>query len=41
LEYFAVFELGDKLLRPTLRILETRSGKRIRYEDTRARKAAR
>jgi type IV secretory pathway VirB10-like protein len=40
-EYYAVFELGDKLLRPTLRVLENRSGKRVKYQDAEARKAAR
>ena len=41
MEYVAVFELGDGVLRPALRILETRSGKRINYQDAQARKAAR
>lgn len=40
-EYVAVFEIGDRALRPTLRILETRSGKRIKFQDAAARKAAR
>jgi hypothetical protein len=40
-EYFAVFELGDGVLRPALRILETRSGKRVNFQDANARKAAR
>ena len=38
---FAVFELGDGVLRPALRILETRSGKRINYQDAQARRLAR
>lgn len=40
-EHFAVFELGDRVLRSILRILETRSGRRIDYEDAAARRAAR
>jgi len=40
-EHYAVFDLGDRALRPTLRILESRSGKRIKYQDAGARKAAR
>jgi hypothetical protein len=40
-EHFAVFEIGDGVLRPTLRILETRTGKRIHYQDADSRKAAR
>jgi vacuolar-type H+-ATPase subunit I/STV1 len=37
----AVFELGDGILKETLRILESRSGKRIRYQDAEARRSAR
>ena len=40
-EHFAVFELGDGGLRSTLRILETRTGRRIKYEDAAARRRAR
>jgi len=40
-EHVAVFELGESVLRPTLKIIETRSGKRITYQDVDARKAAR
>jgi hypothetical protein len=40
-EHIAVFEFGEGVLRPTLRIVETRSGKRITYQDAAARKAAR
>ena len=32
---------SESVLRPTLRIVETRSGKRVTYQDTAARKAAR
>jgi hypothetical protein len=37
----AVFELGDAILRPTLRILESRTGKRVHYQDAEARRSAR
>jgi hypothetical protein len=37
----AVFELGHAILRPTLRILESRTGKRIHYQDAEARRSAR
>jgi hypothetical protein len=37
----AVFQIGEDVLRPTLRILETRSGRRVTYPDASARKAAR
>ncbi len=37
----AVFQLGDGILKETLRILESRSGKRIRYQDAAARRSAR
>ena len=40
-ERIAVFVLGEGELRPTLRILETRSGKRVGYRDVASRKAAR
>lgn len=40
-ESIAVFELGAGIVRPTLRILEARSGKRIRYQDAAARRLAR
>lgn len=40
-EHFAVFEIGDGALRPALRILETRSGRRIFYQDAAARRSAR
>jgi hypothetical protein len=38
-EQVAVFELGKDLIRTTLPILETRSGKKIEYQDESARKA--
>lgn len=40
-EHVALFELGEGVLRPTLRMIETRSGKRITYQNVEARKAAR
>ena len=40
-EHIAVFVLDEGLLRPTFRIVETRSGKRVIYQDAAARKAAR
>jgi hypothetical protein len=40
-EQIAVFELGEGVLRSTLRLLEARSGKRITYQDVPSRKAAR
>jgi hypothetical protein len=40
-EQFVVFELGDAVLRPTLKVLESRSGRRVTYEDAAARRAAR
>lgn len=36
----AVFELGKDAIRPVLADLETRSGKKIEYEDDEARKSA-
>lgn len=39
--HIAVFQIGEGVLRPTLRILETRSGRRVTYQDASARKAAR
>ena len=35
----AIFELGKDAIRTTLKILETRTGKKIEYEDDEARKA--
>jgi len=37
----AVFELGKSTIRATLAVLETRSGKRIEYQDEEARKSGR
>ena len=37
----AVFEIGKDIIRTTLTILETRSGKEIEYQDEEARKAGR
>ena len=37
----AVFEIGKNIIRTTLTILETRSGKTIEYQDEEARKAGR
>jgi hypothetical protein len=39
--HIAVFDLGEGVLRQTLRIVEARSGKRVTYQDAAARKAAR
>lgn len=39
-EQVAVIELGKDLVRTTLAIVETRSGKKIEYQDEEARKAA-
>jgi hypothetical protein len=36
----AVFELGKSVIQPTLQTLETRTGKKIDYEDDNARKSA-
>jgi len=36
----AVFELGKDIVRTTLPIMETRSGKKIEYQDDEARKSA-
>lgn len=38
-EQAAVFELGKDIVRTTLEIVETRSGKDITYQDEEARKA--
>lgn len=38
-EQAAVFELGKEIVRTTLKIVETRSGKDIQYQDEEARKA--
>jgi hypothetical protein len=35
----AVFELGKDIVRTTLKIIETRSGKEIQYQDEEARKS--
>lgn len=40
-EQAAVFELGKDIIRTTLTIVETRSGKQIEYQDEEARKAGR
>lgn len=40
-EQAAVFELGKDIVRTTLTIMETRSGKAIEYQDEEARKASR
>ena len=40
-EQAAVFELGKEIVRTTLTIVETRSGKKIDYQDEEARKAGR
>lgn len=40
-EQAAVFELGKDIVRTTLTILETRSGKEMQYQDEEARKAGR
>ncbi len=37
----AVFEIGKDIIRTTLTIMETRSGKEIEYQDEEARKAGR
>ncbi|MFM8532143.1 MAG: hypothetical protein ACKOEC_00875 [Acidimicrobiia bacterium] len=37
----AVLELGKDIVRTTLTIVETRSGKKIEYQDEEARKAGR
>jgi hypothetical protein len=36
----AVFELGKDIIRPTLASLESRTGKKVEYEDDEARKSA-
>jgi hypothetical protein len=36
----AVFELGKDIVRTTLPILETRSGKKMEYQDAKAKKSA-
>ena len=36
----AVLELGKDIVRATLPIVETRSGKRVEYQDDEARKSA-
>jgi hypothetical protein len=38
-EQAAVFELGKDIVRTTLKIVETRSGKEIKYQDDEARKS--
>lgn len=38
-EQAAVFELGKDIVRTTLKIIETRSGKEIHYQDEDARKS--
>lgn len=40
-EQAAVFELGKAIVRTTLTIVETRSGKKVEYQDEEARKAGR
>lgn len=35
----AVFELGKSIIRPTLRALEQKSGKKVEYQDAEARKS--
>jgi hypothetical protein len=40
-EQVAVFELGKDIVRTTLAIVETRSGKKIEYQDEEARKSSR
>jgi hypothetical protein len=40
-EQAAVFELGKDIVRTTLTVLETRTGKKIEYQDDEARKAGR
>lgn len=40
-EQAGVFELGKKIVRTTLTIVEVRSGKQIEYQDEEARKASR
>ncbi|HZS06636.1 MAG TPA: hypothetical protein VFD58_17495 [Blastocatellia bacterium] len=39
-EQVAVFELGKEIVRTTLAIVETRSGKKIEYQDEEARKSS-
>jgi len=39
-EQVAVFELGKDIVRTTLPVLETRSGKKIEYQDEEAKKAS-
>jgi hypothetical protein len=38
-EQAGVFELGKDIVRPTLLIVQTRSGKKIAYQDEEARKS--
>jgi len=38
MDQVAVFELGKDIVRTTLPIIETRSGKKIEYQDEEARK---
>ena len=40
-EQAAVFELGKDVVRTTITILETRTGKKVEYQDDEARKAGR
>jgi hypothetical protein len=39
-EQVAVFELGKDIVRTTLAVLETRSGKKIEYQDEEAKKSS-
>lgn len=39
LEQAAIFELGKDIVRTTLKVVETRSGKKIQYQDDDARKS--
>ncbi|HVL65791.1 MAG TPA: hypothetical protein VM364_00885 [Vicinamibacterales bacterium] len=38
-EQAAIFELGKDIVRPALKVIETRSGKKIHYQDDEARKS--
>lgn len=38
-QHAAVFELGKDVIKPTLQTLETKSGKKVEYEDEQARKS--
>lgn len=39
-EQVAVFELGKDIVRTTLAVVETRSGKKIEYQDEEAKKSS-